>query len=76
MPLIILPWSEYKKEMPREAAYGHPGTFLHNNKSYRTTLIVHPWRLELQPTEPESVILSIKLWVHHLYSVTKLGICR
>lgn len=76
MPLIYSLGLNIKKEMPREAAYGHPRTFLHNNKSYRTILIVHPWRLELQPTEPESVILSIKLWVHHLYSVTKLGICR
>ena len=26
---------------------------------------VHPWGIEPQPKEPESFILSIKLWVHY-----------
>lgn len=29
-----------------------------------TTQIVHPWGVEPQSMEPESIILSIELWVH------------
>lgn len=29
-----------------------------------TAQIVHPWGVEPQSMEPESIILSIELWVH------------
>ncbi len=45
--------------------------------TYRFGLIVHPWGVEPQSSEPESGILSIELWVHGVlctcvYSVAKV----
>lgn len=34
--------------------------------------VVHPWGVEPQSMEPESIILSIELWVRGLFAVTKV----
>ena len=36
------------------------------------SLIVHPWGVEPQSMEPESIILSIELWVHPFFLGTKI----
>ena len=33
---------------------------------------VHPWGVEPQSTEPESVILSIELWVRDMFCKSKV----
>lgn len=69
---LRLPLNSYLKKSFRTIAPHNNNKKIADDFLTKSSALVHPWGVEPQSMEPESIILSIELWVHFLFAGTKV----